>query len=218
MAEYKLAQLDELEVLDGRANGFRPVRHHFGITTFGINATRADTAGDVVVPEHSEDDADSSEELYVVTSGEATFELDGEERSAPAGTFVYVEPGVKRSAIAKTPGTTVLAIGSAPPGEAYKVSNWELFAPLLKLFEAGDYAAAADQAQALLEFNPESGELFYNTACAESMSGRIDDALAHLRRAVELRPSLIDLARDDSDLDPLREQPAFKELVDNVST
>jgi hypothetical protein len=50
------------------------------------------------------------------------------------------------------------------------------------------------------------------------MSGRIDDALAHLRRAVELRPSLIDLARDDSDLDPLREQPAFKELVDNVST
>ncbi|HTX46409.1 MAG TPA: hypothetical protein VMD48_09035 [Solirubrobacteraceae bacterium] len=38
------------------------------------------------------------------------------------------------------------------------------------------------------------------------------------KRAVELRPSLVDLARDDSDLDPLRGQPAFKELVDIVST
>jgi quercetin dioxygenase-like cupin family protein len=218
MAEYKLARLEEIEAFEGRASGFRPVRHHFGITTFGINASTATAAGDTVVPEHAEDEPGSSEELYVVTSGEATFELDGETRSAPAGTFVYVEAGVKRSAVARVPGTTVLAIGAAAPGEAYEVQGWEVFAPLMALFQAGDYEAAADRAQALIEQYPDSGVLFYNTACAESMSGRIDAALEHLARALALRPSLAELARTDTDLDPVRDQPGFTELVDAVST
>jgi quercetin dioxygenase-like cupin family protein len=218
MAEYKLARLEEIEEFEGRASGFRPIRHHFGITTFGVNAATATAAGDTVVPEHAEDEPGSSEELYIVTSGEATFELDGETRTAPAGTFVYVEPGVKRSAVARAPGTTVLAIGAAAPGEAYQVDGWEVFTPLLALFQAGEYEAAAGRAQALIQQYPDSGVLFYNTACAESMSGRIDAAFEHLARALALRPSLVELARTDTDLDALRDQPAFAQLVDGVST
>jgi hypothetical protein len=218
MAEYKLAHLDEIEELEGRTK-FRPIRHHFGISTFGINANTAAAAGDPVVPEHAEDEPGSSEELYIVTAGDATFELDGETRDAPAGTFVYVEPGVKRSAVARTPGTTVLAIGGAAPGEAYKVSGWELFSPMMRLFQAGDYEAAADQANALLDMQEQpAGELYYNTACAEGLCGRTDAALAHLKRALELMPSLAELARTDSDLDPLRAEPGFSQLVDDVST
>ena len=38
MTSYAVAQLDEIdEVNDGRCP-FRPVRHHFGITSFGVNA------------------------------------------------------------------------------------------------------------------------------------------------------------------------------------
>jgi hypothetical protein len=35
----------------------------------------------------------------------------------------------------------------------------------------------------------------------------------HLRRALERRPQLKELAREDSDLDAIREEPGFVELV-----
>ena len=41
MTRYAVARLDEIdEVSDGRCP-FRPVRHHFGITSFGVNAWTA---------------------------------------------------------------------------------------------------------------------------------------------------------------------------------
>ena len=95
MSEYAVTRLDEIEeVSDGR-EPWRPVRHHFGISSFGITAWTGREAGDRILNEHDEADAtDRSEELYLVTQGRAVFELDGERRDAPAGTFVFVEPDV----------------------------------------------------------------------------------------------------------------------------
>src|ERR671928_24193 len=120
MTEYAVAHLSEIDELnDGRAP-FRPVRHHFGITSFGVNAWTGHAAGDRLINEH--DEAGEDEELYVVQSGRATFELDGERVDAPAGTFVYARPGVKRTAYAEEPDTTILAVGGAP-GEVYEPSD-----------------------------------------------------------------------------------------------
>ena len=213
MAAFNVARLEEIEEIDDGRCPFRAVRHHFGIGTFGINAMIARTDGDRLINEHTEAEPDSSEELYVVMSGVATFELDGESRDAPAGTFVHVPPGVKRTAIAREAGTTVLAIGAGPAGKPYQPSGWELFAPLFPLFESGDYEEGADRANALLADAPPHGAIYYNTACFESRAGRIDDALAHLERAIELSTSLAELAREDEDLMALREQPAFNEIV-----
>ena len=55
-----------------------------------------------------------SEELYLVVQGRAGFELDGDRVAAPAGTFVFVPPGVKRTAFAEEPETTVIAFGGTP--------------------------------------------------------------------------------------------------------
>ena len=52
----------------------------------------------------------------------------------------------------------------------------------------------------------------YNLACCEALVGRKEDAIAHLRVAFEGRPSLRDVATQDSDLDSLRDEPAFREL------
>ena len=41
------------------------------------------------------------------------------------------------------------------------------------------------------------------------------DAVDHLRRAIETREQLRDLAKDDSDFDPIRDEPAFKELIES---
>jgi mannose-6-phosphate isomerase-like protein (cupin superfamily) len=211
MAKYSVARLDEIDELAGSIP-FRPVRHHFGITTFGATAAIAKAAGDRVVNEHAEDEPESSEELYVVLSGRATFELDGETKDAPAGTFVYAAPGVRRSAVAEEAGTSVLALGAAQPGQPYAPSGWELFAPLFPLFESGSYEEGADRAQELLAGDPPYAAVYYNTACFESRAGRTEDAIAHVRRAVELDPRLIELVRTDEDFTPLRGDARFEEI------
>src|SRR5215204_6810699 len=137
MSEYAVARLEDIdEISDGRAP-WRPLRHHFGITSFGINAWTGREAGDRIINEHDEEGED--EELYFVQRGRATFELDHERVDAPAGTLVFARPGVTRTAFAEEPGTTVLAIGGTP-GKAYQPSGFEIWAPLGPLYQAGDYA------------------------------------------------------------------------------
>jgi tetratricopeptide (TPR) repeat protein len=213
MARFAVARLDEIDEIDDGRCPFRPVRHHFGIMTFGVNAMIARSDGDRLINEHDEAEPNSGEELYVVMSGHARFELDGEAQDAPAGTFIHVPAGIKRTAFAREAGTTVLAIGAGPAGQPYEPSGWEQFAPLFPLFKSDDYGEGADRAQALIADDPPYGGLYYNTACFESRAGRTDAALAHLRRAVELSPSLTQLARDDDDLAALRKLPEFAEIV-----
>lgn len=213
MARFAVARLDEIPEIDDGRCPFRPVRHHLGITTFGITALTARSDGDRIINEHDESDPDSGDELYVVLSGHARFEIDGESQDAPTGTFVLVPAGVTRTAFAHEAGTTVLAMGAGAAGTPYQPSGWELFAPLVPLFAAGDYEAGVKRAQALLAENPPYSGLYYNTACFEARVGQIDAALEHLRRAVELEPSLAEFARTDDDLAAVRDQPAFGEIV-----
>jgi len=214
MTGYSVAKLDEIEVMDDGRVPFRPVRHHFGIEAFGVNTWTANEVGDRIVNEHDEvsaDIGDGQEELYFVHSGRARFELDEESLDAPAGTFVFVRPGVKRTAFAEEPSTTIVTIGGTS-GKAYDVFGWEVwFMELRELYDAGDYAAVATRGRELLETHPYPG-LAYNLACAESLAGEDDAAIEHLRLAVESSDQLRELARTDSDLDPLRESPGFEEL------
>jgi uncharacterized Ntn-hydrolase superfamily protein len=57
-----------------------------------------------------------------------------------------------------------------------------------------------------LERYPDDASLLYDLACYEALAGRLDDALGHVRRALELDGSLKPLAGRDPDLDPLRER------------
>src|SRR5213078_3596014 len=154
MSGYAVAHLDEIdEQSDGRCP-YRPVRHHFGITAFGVNAWTAREAGDRIINEHDESEPDSDEELYLVVRGRAVFELDGDRVAAPTGTFIFAPPGVKRTAFAEEPETTVLALGGTP-GKAYEPDGWELWAPLNPLYESGEYAEAADRGRQLVEAHPQ---------------------------------------------------------------
>ena len=210
MAEYAVARLEEIDELTDGREPYRPVRHHLGITAFGATAWTGRDVGDRIINEH--DEADEDEELYVVLRGRARFELDGANVDAPAGTFVFAQPGVKRTAYAEEADTTLLAIGS-PPGEAYQVSGWELWATLNPLYEAGEYTEVADRGAALVEANPGYPAVVYNLACCESLAGRTADALTHLEQAIALSDRSREWARGDSDLDAIRGEPRFRELV-----
>jgi tetratricopeptide (TPR) repeat protein len=211
MSGYAVAHLDEIEEMTDGREPYRPIRHHFGITAFGVTAWTARDAGNRIINEHDEAD-DEHEELYAVLQGSAVFELEGERVAAPAGTLVYVKPGVKRTAFAEEPGTTILALGGEA-GKPYEAVGWEVWAPLNRFYEAGEYAEAADRAPALLEAHPQYPVVFYNVACCESLAGRAADAVAHLRRAIEMAERFRGLAAEDSDFDPIRDDPAFRELV-----
>src|SRR3954467_12356320 len=104
MTSYAVARLDEIEELTDGREPFRPVRHHFGITSFGVNAWTARQVGDRIINEHDEAEPDSDGELYLVVRGRAVFELDGDGVAARTGTFVFMPPGVKRTAFAEEAG------------------------------------------------------------------------------------------------------------------
>ena len=210
MSTYSAAHLDDIEeVTDGR-EPWRPVRLHFGITAFGFTSWTAKEVGDRIINEH--DEADEDEELYFVHSGRARFELDGEHVDAPAGTFVFAQPGVRRTAYAEDPDTTILVVG-AKPGEAYAPTNWEAWAPAGRLYQEGRYDEAADLAKELVAANPDSPDLLYNLACCESLAGRKADAIEHLRLALDHSEGVRSYLAKDSDLDPLRGEPEFQALL-----
>jgi tetratricopeptide (TPR) repeat protein len=210
MSEYAVAHLDDIdEITDGRCPS-RPVRHHFGITSFGVNAWTGREVGDRIINEH--DEADENEELYLVHTGRARFELGDAEVDAPAGTFVFAPPGLRRTAFAEDPGTTILAVGGTP-GQAYEPHGYEIWSQVRPLFDAGQYDDAADRGRELIAANPQYPMVTYNVACAESLAGRKNDAIEHLRLAIEGNARFREYAAEDSDFDTIRGEPAFKELI-----
>jgi tetratricopeptide (TPR) repeat protein len=212
MAEWRVARLDDIEEeTDGR-QPWRPVRNHFGIRSFGLNSWTGHSVGDRILNEHDEGGDDDPEELYVVLDGRARFELDGESVDAPAGTLVFVPPGIMRTAFAEEAQTTVLAFGGVP-GQAYEPLDWETWAPLQPLYADGKYDEAVERGRERLEEYPDAVLLLYNLACCEALTGRTADAIEHLRRAAEQSERIRRAAANDDDLASLRDEPQFRAIV-----
>jgi tetratricopeptide (TPR) repeat protein len=202
VSKYEVLRIDELDripVMEGLE--WRPIRRRLGIRAFGMNAYTAEKVGDLVVEEHNE--GSGHEEVYVVVSGLARFTVDGDDFDAPAGTIVYLpDPEVLRSARSHEDGTTVLAVGGWPD-KAFEPSGWEWRFEAEPLSDAGNHEEAlAIMEDALVQFG-ESGPGLYHVARFEHRAGRKDDAIAHLRRALELDPDLRQYAEKNEDLAPL---------------
>jgi hypothetical protein len=216
---YVFARLDELEpaplLAPGATDDGRQrfdVRRRLDITAFGIQAFRAPTGVDVV-REHDETFLGEAgqEELYVVLSGTATFEIDQESFEAPAGSLVQVRPTAKRKATAVDEGTTILVVGGTP-GKAYEPTPEEA-AEAFQAYGAGDYERALRQQLVVVEKRPGDPVARFNCACFAARTGRVDEAIEHLHRAVEINPRVKELMATDEDLDSIREDQRFAELI-----
>jgi mannose-6-phosphate isomerase-like protein (cupin superfamily) len=120
---WSVAQVDDVPpVKPDWPTTWKSIRHHFGITAFGINAVTKDE-GKVLIPEHHEQES-GQQEVYFVHRGTAQVTLDGETVTAPEGAVIAVEPGTSRKIEAAASPTTLLVIGGAP-GRAYEVGDWE---------------------------------------------------------------------------------------------
>lgn len=185
---------------------YRPIARGLDITAFGINAYTGDAAGDEVIEGHDElgEGSGHHEELYVVMTGRAAFELDGETHDAPAGTLVFARPEQHRGAKALEDGTTILVIGGKP-GAAGPPSPFEYWYLAEPAYRAGEYERAYAIAAEGLEHHADNGPLHYQLGCYAVLAGRREDGLQHLRRALELAPEKVrKWAADDSDVDSVR--------------
>jgi tetratricopeptide (TPR) repeat protein len=189
---YVLARLDELEPAPILAPGVTDdgrqrfdVRRRFDITSYGIQAFRAPSGVDVI-REHDETllGEAGQEELYIVLNGAATFEIDGESVEAPAGSLVHVQPTAKRKATAKDEATTILVVGGAP-GKAYEPAPAEAAEAFVAYTEA-DYETAVAKQLIVVEKRPNDPVAHFNAGCFAARAGRTDEAIEHLRRAVEI--------------------------------
>jgi mannose-6-phosphate isomerase-like protein (cupin superfamily) len=209
---YEVLTLSEVEAFPHReGTNLIPVRHTLGFRPAGVNAWKAD-AGGQVMPPHEEDSG--NEELYVVVQGRAAFTVGEETADAPAGTLVFVPPQVFRSAIAEEDGTVVFVVGGSI-GEAFNAGGWEAFSIADWYRQEGRIDEARAIMVQLIAEKPDYWAVHYNAGCFESLAGNPDAAFEHLLRAKELDGdgASAEYFREDGDLDPLRDDPRFKELL-----
>jgi uncharacterized cupin superfamily protein len=120
--EWKVEHINDVPPKqDGMSKGWKSVRWHMGIESFGVNAVTK-SKGEWLTPIHDEI-KENQDELFIVIEGLAEFHLDGQKIKASPGTLISARPVVKRGAVALKTPTTILLIGS-PIGEIYKPVSW----------------------------------------------------------------------------------------------
>ena len=206
---YGVARIEELDsypISSQQGLTWRPVRRHFGISSFGVNAYTADggraargrgapRAGRarraVRRPQRPRD---------LHARGGGARRAGRHARPLPTGTL--------RSAFAAEPGTTVLGIG-AKPGEVFKPSGWEwVFAGVSRL-DQGDEAGARASCRPGSKRTRTRGRGTSTTPASRPGSG----TRRRRSHSSSVRPSSIRgtarWAREDEDLVSLRENPRF---------
>jgi quercetin dioxygenase-like cupin family protein len=112
MDGFKLKQIDDLSSIHGGA--VKLAGDELGVQSFGMQVLDF-PPGFAGYPEHDHAH-DGQEEIYVVLSGSAEFEVAGERVSAEPGSLLWVAPESRRSLEAGADGVRILAMGGVPGG------------------------------------------------------------------------------------------------------
>jgi tetratricopeptide (TPR) repeat protein len=89
--------------------------------------------------------------------------------------------------------------------------HWQNFGLALHALKRYDDAIRAWTKSIELGFEPATG--LYNLACASALSGHREEALAFLQKSLDAGFRQEELLRIDTDLDPIRQDSRFKQLV-----
>lgn len=77
----------------------------------------------------------------------------------------------------------------------------------------GDYEDAREHLNAVLNEQPQADYAYYGLAVVDSITGRSQDCLTNLARAIELNPRNRLQARSDNDFQDMVDDPRFTELL-----
>jgi outer membrane protein assembly factor BamD (BamD/ComL family) len=101
------------------------------------------------------------------------------------------------------------AAGQAAP----QTIEERLYASTLAL-NGGRYDEAISQLRLVRDEDPDNDHALYMLAVAHAQRGELTEAVAHLERAIAMNPENRALARTDADLDPLRDDEAFRAALE----
>ena len=76
-----------------------------------------------------------------------------------------------------------------------------------------NWAAALSAANTAVDRDVEDPDAYYQRACAQARLGRLRDAMASLKRSIELESYMADDIENEADLKPLSSLPEFKKLL-----
>jgi adenylate cyclase len=102
---------------------------------------------------------------------------------------------------------------SRQPAPEAKTPAERVYAATVAL-NSGDHNGALDHLQRALGEDPESDHAHYIMAVALGMRNRADEALDHLQQAIALNPENRGLAKQDPDLDSIRDHDRFRDALD----
>lgn len=121
-SNYSIKHRDEFERMEGSGDcTWLLARKALGTTSFGYNLVEIAPGGQI--PEHDESGS-GQVELYVILEGEAIFRVDGEDHSAPAGTFASLEPSADRTILNSSDAPVVAMLIGVQPDGGYKPMSW----------------------------------------------------------------------------------------------
>lgn len=89
----------------------------------------------------------------------------------------------------------------------------ERFDYAIAQLNSGDYEDAREQLNAVISEEARADYAFYGLALLDSITGRTQDCLANLARAIELNPRNRLQARSDNDFQNMADDPRFTELL-----
>ena len=92
-----------------------------------------------------------------------------------------------------------------------------LYLGAIMLERVGDSRRGQEWAQRALQIDPSHPVMLYNIACFHALAGRVDLALDHLERAMELGFHHSEWLLTDPDLGNVRDHPRFQELLKKVT-
>ena len=75
---------------------------------------------------------------------------------------------------------------------------------------ARQFAFAIESFNKAIELAPEDGSPVYNKACCYGLQGNVEKALECLQAAIALEPESLELAKTDTDFDPIRHDEGFR--------
>ena len=135
MGDYTCKRINDMEAI--YFGSFKRAGAELGIESFGLQIFDMPPGADQY-PEHDHS-ADGQEEVYVILSGAADFDVEGERVHVDSDSVIRIPAGTKRKLFPGPEGVRVMALGGVP-GKLYeRPEPFKLGAPDPT---AGDPAAA----------------------------------------------------------------------------
>jgi len=114
---FEIVHRDEMEI----AGNWRLCRRALGLSSLGMGLV--DIPPGESIPEHDETGRDQ-EEVFVFLSGEAEMVIDGVEHHVRAGSYVRVDPQLRRTVRNSGSEIASVLIVSAPTTSGYEPMEW----------------------------------------------------------------------------------------------